>query len=172
MAIGMLEIDIEGAATLRNLQVALQSVSPASIGLFLESVAHPIIISRMQARFASEGDSASGPWLPLESSTQSFRSNQGFAASHPINHRTGELERWLTHAQADIFFSGPGAEYVFPGEMPGNHWLQVKFETAQVGKSQPETAARPVVAINENDHRLVREALANYIAARMNSGIL
>ena len=170
MAMGTIVIEVDNVQTANDLKKVMDSVSPASLALFLETHGEAIILRRLAARFASEGDSASGKWLPLTPLTQDFRRWDGFAPEHPINQRTGTLKNWLESNQGMITLTGvgAGAEMVFPGDQTApDFWTGVKFETAQIGKDDPLTPPRPIIVINQEDHVLVYNALAQYLMQRM-----
>lgn len=158
-----IQVDFDKAKLMAQMQAFMQIFYPASFALFLETVAHPIILKRAQDRFAREGDDASGKWGALSDVTARFREWQGVPGYHPINKRTGNLESWLMSANPDVDMTMSGAEYIWPGDMPNSDLTTEKFETAQLGKSKPATEARPVVAANVNDLRLIYDALGLWL---------
>ncbi len=156
------EVDDRGVQKLlRRMDTALD---PTAIAAFMGAVIHPYIQKRAKGRFASEGDDVSGKWDPLKEATNSFRihSQPSYPPEHPINARTGELERYITQSNPYISPTPAGAVYRYPGA-PAKGELRTKVETAQIGKPDPNTRPRPVLGMNENDLAFVVTALATYI---------
>lgn len=129
---------------------------------FLDKSVGPWLKGRAQDRFANEGDDAVGAWAPLEAATHSIRRSRGFPGEHPINHRTGELERHIVGSGWSIVSSPMLAELEFPGSVPTGK-LHDKVKTAQEGSSSPLTPPRPVVGVNEADLAFVLGAMATYL---------
>ena len=149
------------------LYALLSATSSVSMALFLEGVMEEHFEQRAQARFASEGDQASGQWEELLfPETHDFRVEQGFPPAHPINRRTGELFRWVTQGGGDVApFGGssvPGAILSWP-KMPNDPETREKLHTAQAGKSDPYTPPRPVVAMDQIDLAFALSALEKWI---------
>ncbi len=130
---------------------------------FLAHTMEPWLRDRAEARFDAEGDDAAGRWQALHPTTEHFRQSQGFPASHPINHRTGELERYITQEPGRTAGVAGGVQLTFPGTPPGSKWLTQKLETAQRGRSYPSTPARPVLAVSWADMNFYMSVLAHYI---------
>lgn len=140
------------------------ALSPVGLATFLHGPVESHLRRRAKERFASEGDDASGKWAPLQQSTIEFRESGGFGP-RPINRRTGELEAYITQSDADIT-SVPGlSTLVYPKDQPGTSGLRQKVQTAQGGRSEPRTVARPVLALSENDLAAVMVQLAFHIQA-------
>lgn len=123
-------------------------LNPLGIRTFLEGGVKNYIQERGKARFDSEGDEVSGPWLPLAPATQQIRSSQGYGAAHPINVRTGALERYIVGSPAATTTDPLGATMIYPG-MKASGELGKKMERAQVGEGR--TPARPVLGLDETD---------------------
>jgi hypothetical protein len=138
------------------------AISPIGLMSFLGVKVDPYLRSRMEARFADEGDDVTGAWAPLKQVTQDIRAHQGFPPAHPINRRTGELEQYIT---ASANFLGPigdqGAILRLPGDPPASKSLKKKVTTAQKGDNR--TVARPVLGMNEKDLAFVLGALAFHV---------
>lgn len=148
------------------LEVLDTALNPVAIAGFLGAVVSPHLQRRAIARFRSEGDSAvGGGWVPLAQATQEIRESQGFGAAHPINRRTGELERFITQNPGHPVPNVLGATLTFPGADPAGE-LENKVKVAQVGGTQPgmnPTPPRPVLGIDEQDLVFVLTALATHI---------
>lgn len=128
---------------------------------FLVATMAPHLQQRASARFAGHGDDVVGQWAPLKASTERFRTQQGFPAARPINHRTGELERLLTQGMNFISAPvGPVAELTFPNLPSGE--LRDKLETAQKGKAKPSTVPRPVIGLGHTDLMFLLAAMGVY----------
>jgi len=136
--------------------------SGPGLATFLGGVIGPYLQERAKRRFRMEGDDASGPWMPLSETTHAFREAQGYSPDHPINHRTGRLERYVTGTSAGVFITGNTATLRFPKNPPRGE-TAAKLKTAQEGKARPLTPARPVLAVNEADMIFAGTALAQYI---------
>lgn len=136
-----------------------QKLYPPNLGGFLTLQVEPFLRTRAGARFQGEGDDVVGNWAPLSAVTQSIRGSQGYGASHPINHRTSELEDYITNSPGGITINPMGATLTYPGTPPSGELAQ-KVETAQVGRSSPNTVARPVLGMNTRDLSAVLIMLA------------
>lgn len=129
---------------------------------FLVSTVGPYLAERAEMRFAKEGDDVSGKWAPLKESTKALRLEQGFPEG-PINHRTGEMERYITGGFGAAIPLGPVALLTFPNPAsPMNAELQEKVKTAQTGKTKPSTVPRPVLGLNATDAMFVVAAMSFY----------
>lgn len=146
-----------------RLDVAL---SPVGLTSWMENSVDPYLRARAAARFASEGDDATGAWRALKDVTNHFRETEGFPGGHPINKRTGELEAFIIGEDALVVPMGAGAALDFPGRMPGGY-LGEKFRTAQQGKSSPHTLPRPVVAMSARDRTEIMTMLMFFIGDTM-----
>lgn len=146
---------------LRNLNDALSVVGMYH---FLDNSVGPWLQNRARARFAGEGDDVVGKWEPLQPGTNAARKAHGFPEEHPINHRTGELERYITGGGWDIASAPMLATLTFPGGPEPTGQLGLKVKTAQQGASTPPTVPRPVVGVNEADLAFVLGAMATYLS--------
>ena len=150
-----------------DVQEVLESLdtahSPEALAAFMAGTIGPYLQERARLRFAKEGDDVSGPWAPLSATTQAFRESGGFPPDHPINHRTGRLEYYITGTPAGATpTSSGGAMLTFPGTPPTGETAR-KVATAQYGRANPRTPARPVLGINEGDVAFTTMALHHYI---------
>jgi hypothetical protein len=150
----------------RAMQFLEARLSPIGLVTFLKTVVDPFIRNRIQERFAGEGDDVSGNWHPLSVATQQIRASYGFPPAHPINVRTGKLASWLVGSSSDVKQFGIGASLQHPP--PGSDAiLAKKLATAQSGSSQPPTAPRPVIGVNENDLLFVTSSLVAWLSQDM-----
>lgn len=146
------------------------ALGPESMRRFLEGVMVRRIQERAQARFASEGgDDAVDPWEQLHPVTVEMREWQGFPGEHPINRRTGEMERYITNNYGRSVAGVGMAEMTYPGNPPGNRELAKKVYTAQAGwvDAQGRTNPRPVLAWGSSDLVFAVNALEAWILARV-----
>lgn len=123
--------------------------SPVGIRSWLRGSMLGFLRQRIAVRFASEGDSAVGPWVELAQATGIIRDAQGYGAFHPINVRTGAMRALLVSSSRIT-----NSRLEIPGSTGGGK-MKAKIATAQVGKpgskSQRATPPRPVLAMNEVD---------------------
>jgi hypothetical protein len=122
----------------------------------------PYLQNRARARFEMEGDDVSGPWAPLTDATVAIRESAGFPGDHPINVRTGEMERFITGSRP-TFAANPDAMMIFPGQDPVGK-TYYKVQVAQKGTDVPPTPARPVIGIDEADLAYVLATIADEIS--------
>jgi len=141
------------------------SLSGPGLVAFLNGKVGPWLHERAEARFRNEGDDVTGPWAPLKPATQRIRASKGFPPAHPINIRTGEMERYILGGTFQAAIPGQGGAVLsFPGSgQGGSKELREKMRTAQQGKTQPNTVARPVLGMNEKDLEFVLFELASHI---------
>lgn len=102
----------------------------------------------------NEGDEVVGRWAPLMPSTQEIRqhSNLPIGAEHPINRRTGDLYQYITQSpDAVTNLGGQGAMLTYPGSQPISPAMSQKLSTAQKGRPNPRTVARPVLGVGMAD---------------------
>lgn len=138
---------------LRNLESTFES---ASLADFLRNEATSHLRARARSRFSSEGDDATGKWLPLKESTNAIRRKLGFPPAHPINVRTGELKAYVLVAPPAIIQTAGAATLTWPGNVGGGR-IEEKFLTAQIGSDVNHqypgsyTPPRPVVGVSVND---------------------
>lgn len=141
---------------------AIMATSPLALAGFLRTYIDPFLRQRAGTRFQQEGDDASGSWLPLMESTQEIRSNEGYAPSHPINVRTGELEDYIVNHAGSIVGTATGAVLTLPGD-PASGELADKISTAQMGREDPYTVPRPVLALAAADLEYTLVSLGEFI---------
>lgn len=164
-----LEVHVDSNATLKALSHFESLTSPNSMRQFLKDFAQPYFRGRINARFASEGDSAVGKWKELTYATARIREFQGFHPFHPINRRTGAMQSFLTSSFSIDSF-GYGSRLRIPGSLTGE--MRKKVSTAQqgsIGQSGREMGPnrpappRPVLAIDLLDLRAISEGLLEWI---------
>lgn len=161
-------MDIEIIGNMRGVQRVLRgmdtAMNPVALAGFMGAVVDPYLMNRARDRFRNEGDDVVGRWVPHAPATAIIRAGQGFP-SGPINHRTGELERFITQ-RGSVTATALGAVLVTPGVKPSGK-LKKKVQTAQSGspggKGQRPTPARPVMGLNWNDMGFLVGALAFHI---------
>lgn len=139
----------------------MDAVSDAELATWLGSDVVQIMQERARARFASEGDDASGRWAPLAPSTIEDRLRSGYGGAHPINRRTGELERAITGATGAVEAFGGGTQLTFPGVSDTGTDLSFKISTAQRGNDR--STSRPVAAVGYTDLELILVSMAVHI---------
>lgn len=115
---------------------------------------------RAEARFAAEGDDASGKWAALTDTTNKIRQSLGFPPEHPINVRTGELKRHVVGGKGDVGIDGFGVTYAWPGG-PVTPGIERKMIGAQLGGTRQPS--RPVAAVNITDAAAVLILLSDFI---------
>lgn len=152
---GMIDVQIAGDSRGVDLMTSRLDLllSPVGMGAFLAGQVTPYLKRRAELRFAGEGDEMSGPWAPLEPVTVQIRSALGFPGEHPINHRTGALERWVTDSAPGIMLTPVLSTLTYPGSPPVGT-MKDKMMTAQTGarKSGPHTVPRPVLGLDATDY--------------------
>lgn len=166
---GSVNVVITGDSRGVDLMVSRLSLllSPVGMAAFLGGQVTPYLKQRAQSRFASEGDEAvGGPWAALLPATVQIRENLGLSGEHPINRRTGELERWVTDSAPSVLAGAGIATLVYPGNKPVGK-LSEKVKTAQTGKrgGGKSTAPRPVLGIDQTDYAAILMMLAVSIEA-------
>ena len=124
----------------------------------------PWLQQRTEARFAAEGDDASGPWAELLEATNVFRRRQGFPPAHPINVRTGALRAYAMTKTIETQAGGVALSQPHKG---GLRDTQVKFNHAQRGGQArpggPVYPARPIVALADRDQWEITTRLMRWI---------
>jgi hypothetical protein len=136
-------------------------LSAEGLMTFLSTSVGPYLRERAQDRFANEGDDVTGPWAPLHPATVAIRESLPYqiGGEHPINRRSGELENWVTQGNYFPYPLAGGAALQYPKGKPTGE-LYDKVKTAQQGKPEANTVARPVIGVNEKDLLFVMAALA------------
>jgi hypothetical protein len=146
------------------------AVSGVGLSRFMAEMMRPYLNARARARFANEGDDVVGKWLPLSEGTAAIRESKGYPGEHPINHRTGQLERWITGGAVGVTTFPGGVLMTYPKDAPTGELAQ-KIQTAQEGKGQPYTPARPVLGLNETDFLFAANALETHITRAVRGGL-
>ena len=141
---------------------------PTNLAQFLRYVADPWFTGRAISRFRNEGDDVSGAWAPLKPYTVQQRESAGFPGEHPINHRTGEMERYIAQGSRTFMVAATQATMRMPGR--GNASFNQKLKVAQQGAAYPRTVARPVIGMNERDLAVMLHALSQWVAQEMTIG--
>ena len=143
---------------MRNIEVALTG---AGLSIFVSTRVRQWLQERAEARFAAEGDEASGKWAPLTETTNKIRQSLGYPPGGPINVRTGELKRHVVEGKGDVGIDGFGVTYHWPGGnvTPG---IERKMSGAQVGRPGRQPA-RPVAAVDITDAAGVLVLLSDFI---------
>lgn len=126
---------------------------PVGMSFFLAGQVTPYLKGRAKNRFANEGDEVSGPWASLSPVTAHIRSSLGYPPEHPINRRSGALERWVTESAPLVIYTPILSELTYPGNPPTGK-LHEKVTTAQTGqvKKGSPTVPRPVLGIDATDY--------------------
>lgn len=137
-------------------------LNPVAVAGFLGAEVAPYLKHRAKTRFAQEGDDVTGGWAPLKEATQTIRASQGYGAAHPINKRTGELERYIT-GDANEKIHPWGASLTLPGSAPAGDLVD-KLRTAQAGDTR--AVPRPVLGMNWQDMGAVLFLLADYVEGK------
>lgn len=123
----------------------------------------PWLEKRAMGRFANEGDDAvRGKWNPLMTRTNDIREQMGYPREHPINKRSGELEDFIVRGGGDVVAADDALHVQFPRNPPTEELFQ-KLATAQVGRADPRTLARPVVGLSPTDLSYVLTELALHV---------
>lgn len=167
-------IDVQITGDERQVMGMLNSLhaamAPQAIAQFLSVIILPYLRQRIRERFQSEGDEATGPWASLAEATREVRASGiasgayfGITPSHPINVRTGSMERYLTQVNSVPVITSESVTLNFPGrQIPMRDQLRTKIERAQTGDAR--TPARPVLGLSERDLFFTVGALAQHIA--------
>lgn len=133
----------------------------AGLEAFMQNTAVPWLQRRAAKRFGSEGDDASGKWMPLRKATEHFRSKAGFPPAHPINVRTLQMFDFITSADGSIS-GGPGyASLNWPGARGRGQELAAKIRTAQ--GLTAGVVARPVLGLSQTDDIFISARLLVYL---------
>jgi hypothetical protein len=149
---------------------AVSTGRPRDFRSFLGVRVLPYLQDRMRARFAMEGDDASGQWAALHVRTHWWR--EMFAATHglniqkdhPINFRTGELREF---AQTyDLESTATTAELVMPRRL-ATSVQATKLRHAQRGgtmrRSGTRFPARPVAVLGTRDKTVIDRQLESWV---------
>lgn len=154
------EIDVDASEVIQAIDT-LDRRLEIEIGDWMRGDLHDHLVDRTADRFANEGDDMSGPWAPLTAGTEAIRARRGFPPAHPINVRTHDLQRFLLGAQGNVVGAGTW-QFIWPGDPPSGE-LMDKMETAQLGRANPRTVARPVVGLGVSDYNDIMDSLAAFL---------
>lgn len=159
--------DIEQALT--RMEVAL---SGYGLRRFLWEDVSEFYAEDIESRFAEEGDVKSEFWPELSSATVRIREQMGYPGQGPINHRTGDLEAFLTDTR-DIIAGDGWAQLDVPGAS-GNVDITQKLEHAQHGSDNNPlgygpTPPRPVLATSEMDLEKILKMLMIHVLTSMST---
>jgi hypothetical protein len=164
-----IDIELTGDASYvhRMLDHLDNKLGPQGLTAFLSMTVFPYLMDRAKQRFQDEGDDVVGKWAPLAPATEVIRQSMGYGGAHPINVRTGELERYITQGSpsASVQASPLGAFLQHPASAPSGK-LKSKVKTAQQGDpkfGRNGTPPRPVLGMNEVDLGYVMTALAFFV---------
>lgn len=156
-----LDITVDNRRPTLRLQAISDRIGTAGLAAFLQGFAAPLLQERAAARFADEGDSASGPWKPLSDATISRREKAGYVPIK-INERTGQMRAWVEGAPGRVFSSKGFAVLEWPGT-PSNRTTGKKLKVAQMGLAEPYTPPRPVIAIDPEDQLAILAAAEQWV---------
>lgn len=148
-----------------------QALSNDNIGFWLDVTADPYLKRRIEARFASEGDSAVGKWADLSDYTVARRESLGYPGEHPILVNSGELEKYLVNTAGNINETPDGVTLSVPGEA-GAGKLEVKVAVHQKGSRKNRTPARPMLAVDEIDAEMLLSSLTNHLMESLRGDFL
>lgn len=160
--------DVEAA-----FQRAQEAMSPIMLMGFLTFEADEFMKKEIEARFRDEGDSATGPWLPLSETTNKIRRELGYPDVTPINERSGALRDAL-EADRDYRIIADGVQMDLPGtNLPDK--VKNRLRVAQQGAppgSNPKfpnsaTPPRPVLGIQSGDIEQLMRLLSVYFERRI-----
>ena len=160
----MITVSTEMTRLLRKMKSLQDALDPKAIATHHMATTTGYLKNRALSRFESEGDDASGKWLPLAPYTVQDRAQRGFPASNPIMRRTGSLRKWV--------MDSPGVAsaetFMWPAQMPPNNSsLMFAYAGAQMGRSN--MPRRRIVVINMRDFLTVRELLQHRIWVALNA---
>jgi hypothetical protein len=170
--VGWIDIEIVGndsgvRAMLERLDTAM---NPLSVAAMLTGQVGPYLQERARRRYEGEGDDVVGRWSPLAPATQEIRANNaqwGVGPASPINVRTGQMREYITQSSfEDVVPHSLGATLYYPSrksEGRGGKALTEKMKTAQQGRANPRTPARPVLGMNETDMQTVLVMIGRHI---------
>lgn len=152
-ATGFIEFEIVGGRddVQSMLELVDSSLSPTGLATFLYGSVGPWVKQRAKSRFENEGDDVTGKWAPLKETTVEIREGLGLSGRGPINKRRGELEEYILQGSVGVTAAPGLGTLTYPDEPPQTKSLREKLSTAQRGKANPSTIARPVLGLNEQD---------------------
>lgn len=139
-----------------------------NLAQFLRRYATPWFRGKAGAGFEDEMAPNGQPWSPLKPYTVETRESEGFPGDHPINHRTGAMERYIMQGTPSMAVGAMQATMRFPGR--GSALFNRKLKVAQQGAKWPRTVARPVVGMDERDLAVMLRSLSLWIGQEMTFG--
>lgn len=145
---GGTSVELDDQSVKEMLDRVALATSPESFTEFLEEDVQPLFLSAAVSRFSQEGDTASGLWKQLAPRTQRERARLGYGPEHPINYRTGDLERHVLQ-DGQVQASVDEVSWTWP-PTAGDPLTAEKFATAQ-GGNRKGAPPRPVVAYQQSD---------------------
>lgn len=163
MAEVILETKVDNKRPTLHFRALQKRVEGAGLAAFMQGFAAPLLQDRARARFAEEGDDASGKWKPLVDATIARREKKG-QVPIKINDRTGLMRKWVENAPGKIVAVKASAALEWPGT-PDNRTTGKKLKVAQTGLSDPYTPPRPVVAIDGGDMLTILVALESWVGS-------
>lgn len=149
-----LDITVDAETILSRLTVLEMVLSPTFLEAFLSQDVTSILRRRAAQRFNQEGRLAGeAAWKPLAPRTQEDRRALGYGPKHPINKRTGDLERFVTGNDGEVR-GGDDPSLTWP-TLPSSGETRKKLEVAQRGKKGTKrggyTPKRQVVRFTDRD---------------------
>lgn len=156
------QVFVDTRDTERVLDQLADNISPQSLQKFLYTQTAPYLQMRAEERFQNEGDDVVGRWSPLAASTLAIRASQGFSTT-PINVRTRRMKHFITGSFGQVTQLGDISILTWPNPANRTLSLEEKLRTAQVGKAQPSTPARPVLGVNQRDNIFITALLAAHV---------
>ena len=163
MAEVILQTIVDAKRPTLRIQALSERIGPAGMGVFFATHAVPLLQERAKARFANEGDDASGHWKPLAESTIKRREAKG-QVPLKVNDRTGKMKEWVTNSPGRIFTTKGVTKLEWPGTAQ-NRTTSKKLKVAQMGLMSPFTHPRPVVAVDQADLLTILVTLEEWIDA-------
>jgi len=166
-ATGLLDVQLnksDQAKFDRMMTTLMDGLSAQGMDKVLRVDVHPIMRARISDRFEQEGDTTVGTWADITDVTKDIRADLGFPEG-PINHRTGQLRRWVETSYQMNRTGANVVEMAMPGPFT-NPTLEKKFRKAQQGKapgSKIVTVPRPVLAIGQAENDMVTDRLKYHI---------
>lgn len=165
-----ISIDVDEDSAEKLLGALDSTFNQTGLTIFMHQHVAPYINKRARSRFANEGDDAvGGAWHPLTQVSQDIRAwgiSKGIWPSispdHPINKRSGELERHITGGNGVVTSSLADTSLTFPGKTP-TRGVERKLKGAQLGDRGP---ARPVLGLSQRDETDILMLLSMYMASR------
>ncbi len=163
MAQVSVNITVDNSRPTLKLEAIQKRIGTSGMVAFMQGFAAPILQASARARFEEQGDEATGPWRPLLPATVARRTKAGQTPIR-INDRTGQMRAWVENAQGRTFARKGSAVFEWPGT-PSNRLVGQKLKTAQLGKGDPRTVPRPVIAISAEDRLALQAAIRAWVGA-------